>query len=202
MGNGDCGIEARSGDAAQRRVLWWLLAINGVMFVGEFAAGWLAASTALIADSIDMLADAGIYAISLLAVGRPTPVKARAARYSGLAQMLLGLGVLGDILRRVVFGSDPDPAWMLGVSLIALAANTVCTMLLVRHRAGEIHMRASWIFTRNDVIANLAVILAAGLVYRLESRIPDLVIGFGIASLLLHGAWHILRDARRQMSET
>ncbi len=190
-----CGIELK--DREERGVLIALLAINGVMFVAEMAAGWYADSTALIADALDMLADAAVYAIALYAVGRSLAHKRRAARLSGWFQILLGLGVLADVARRALTGSEPEPLWMAAVGAVALAANLVCLRLIHRHRHGGAHMRASWIFSCNDVIANAGVILGALLVATLGSPWPDLLIGAAIAALVVSGGVRILRDDGR-----
>jgi len=191
-----CGCEIEIKDQSEKKVLWVLLSINAVMFVGEFIGGWLADSTGLIADSLDMLADAGVYAISLYAVGRTLRHKANAAMVSGIFQILLAFAVVGDVTRRFVVGSEPISGLMVGIALIALIANATCLALISKHRKGEVHMRASWIFSANDVIANLGVIIAGGLVFLTGSRIPDLVIGLIISVIVLRGGIIIVRDAR------
>ena len=180
----------------QSRVLWILLSINAVMFVAEIAAGIVAESTGLMADSLDMLADATVYAIGLYAVGKAASAKARAALMSGVFQILLALGVAAEVSRRLLFGSEPEALIMIGVSMIALLANIVCLALISKHRNGEVHMRASWIFSKNDVIANVGVIFAGILVYVLASPLPDLVIGALISLIVLRGGVSIVTDAR------
>lgn len=175
-----------------------LLAINATMFVVEIVAGWLAESTGLIADSLDMLADATVYGISLHAVGRSATAKRRAALLSGGFQILLAAGVGVEVVRRAAVGSDPVSVPMMAVGALALAANLTCLALLAKHRDGEVHMRASWIFSVNDVLANLGVILGGLLVLLLGSRWPDLAIGGAIALLVLWGGIRILRDARSE----
>ncbi len=196
MAGCDCQVEVK--DREQARVLWWLLAINGLMFLVEFALGLWADSTALIADALDMLADASVYGIGLYAVGRATTVKVHAARLSGWMQILLGLGVFAEVLRRLLFGSEPDPGYMVIVGFVALVANFICVLLIAKQRNGEVHMRASWIFTKNDLIANLGVILAGGLVYWLGSNWPDLVIGSLVSLLVVRGGVMILKEARAE----
>jgi cation diffusion facilitator family transporter len=188
----DPGTPARR-DSTQARTLWLLLAINGTMFVGELVAGWLAQSTGLLADSLDMLADAAVYGLSLYAVGRTSRHQLRVAHVSGLLQLALALGVLFDVFRRVLVGSEPEPTWMVGVSLVALAANVACLLLIARHGTSGAHMKASYIFSTSDVLANLGVILAGGLVAATGSRLPDLLIGMVISVLVLSGAVRILR---------
>jgi Co/Zn/Cd efflux system component len=196
-----CGCEFEIKDKSERHVLIALLLINGVMFVAEFAVGWWAQSTALIADALDMLADAMVYGVGLYAVGRSLLIKAHAARISGVLQILLGLLVLFDIVRRIVVGSEPVSTLMMAMGLIALIANVTCLILISRHREGEVHMRASWIFSRNDVIANLGVILAGGLVAWTDSRLPDLAIGLLVALIVIRGGILIRQDARETRSQ-
>lgn len=191
-----CGCEIEIQDRAQSRVLIILLAINAGMFVLELCIGWWAQSTALIADAMDMLADALVYGVSLYAVGKAMTIKVHAARISGKLQIGLGLLVLGDILRRFIVGSEPVSALMMGMGLVALVANVACVILIAGHREGEVHMRASWIFSKNDVIANLGVILAGMLVAWTGSRLPDLIIGSLVALVVIRGGWHILQDVR------
>ncbi len=180
----------------ERRTLVALLAINGAMFVGEGLAGWWAQSAGLLADALDMLADAAVYGIALYAVGRSDRLKGSAARASGLLQIALGLGVLAEVVRRLVQGSEPLSGVMMAVSFVALIANVACLALIARHREGGVHMRASWIFSANDVIANVGVIVSGGLVMLLVSRLPDLVIGAIIAVVVVRGGVQILAEVR------
>jgi Co/Zn/Cd efflux system component len=191
-----CGCEIEIQDKSERRILIALLLINGIMFVAELIVGWWAQSTALIADALDMLADAMVYGVGLYAVGKSLLVKAHAARISGNLQVLLGLLVLVDIVRRLIVGSEPVSTLMMSMGVIALIANVSCLILIARHRQGEVHMRASWIFSKNDVIANLGVILAGGLVAWTGSRLPDLVIGLLVALIVIRGGILILQDAK------
>lgn len=191
-----CGCEVEINDKSERRVLITLLLINGVMFGVELTIGWWAQSTALIADALDMLADAMVYSVGLYAVGKSLLVKSHAARLSGSLQVLLGLLVLADILRRVIVGSEPVSILMLGMGFVALIANITCVVLIAKHREGEVHMRASWIFSKNDVIANLGVILAGGLVAWTGSRLPDLLIGLLVVIVVIRGGILILKDAK------
>ena len=196
-----CGCEIEIKDRTERGVLVVLLLINGVMFIAELAVGWWAQSTALIADALDMLADAMVYGVGLYAVGKSMFIKAGAARISGSLQVLLGLLVLVDILRRLIVGSEPVSILMMGMGIIALIANVSCLVLIARYRSGEVHMRASWIFSKNDVIANLGVILAGGLVAWTGSRAPDLLIGLLVALIVIRGGILILQDARATRSQ-
>ncbi len=180
----------------ERKTLRLLLAINAVMFFVEFIIGWLAESTGLIADSLDMFADAAVYGVSLYAVGKAATMQSRAARLSGWLQALLAFGALAEVVRRFLIGSDPEPPYMVAIGLMALVANVTCMALIAKHRQGGMHMRASWIFSTNDVIANVGVILAGFLVAWTGSHLPDLVVGLIIALVVLSGAIRILRFAR------
>lgn len=171
------------------------------MFVVEAVTGVFAESTGLIADSLDMLADAVVYAISLCAVSRAASARIRAAFASGFFQMALALIVALDVCRRAVFGSEPESVYMISIGLVALAANVVCLGLIAKHRNDGVHMRASWIFSKNDVIANVGVVLSGGLVYVTGFRWPDLVVGIAITSIVFRGALAIIADARREQSE-
>ena len=180
----------------ERRTLWVVLLINAAMAVVEVVFGIRAGSSGLIADSLDMIADAGVYALSLLAVGRSLRQQRRAADLSGRLQIALAGWVLLDVLRRSLLGSEPISAVMLAIGTLALLANLTCLILVRRHREGGLPMRASAIFSTNDTLANLGVIVAGLLVAWSGSRIPDLVIGAGISLLVLRGGQRILREAR------
>lgn len=182
-----------SDPAAERRVLVAVLAINAAMFLVELAAGWWARSTGLLADSLDMLADASVYAIALVAVGGARAAQRRSARVSGWLQLGLAALVLAEVLRRAIEGGAPRSEVMMTVGVLALLANVTCVVLLARHRRGGLHLRASWIFTTNDTLANLGVILAGQLVAVTGSPWPDLLIGTAIALLVASGALRILR---------
>lgn len=180
-----------SGEEA--RTLKIVLGINAGMFAAEAIGALVADSSALLADSLDMFADAAVYAIALFGVHRAQATQLKAARISGVLQLLLAIGALAEVVRRVVFGSEPEAPLMVVVALAALIANVTCMWLLARHRHGGAHMKASWIFTTNDVIANLGVIAAAGLVRLTGSNAPDLVVATVIALVVLNGAIRILR---------
>jgi len=197
-----CDIEIENDE--QKKVLYWLMAINTVMFVLEMGLGWIAQSTALIADSLDMLADAIVYGIGLYAVGKAASDKTRAAFAVGYLQAALGTLVVFDVLRRIMVGSEPVSELMMGVGFVALIANAICMVLIFKHREGEVHMRASWVCSVNDVIANACVIFSGIMVWKLGSRWPDIIIGGIIAVVILRGSWIILRDSKRELitSET
>lgn len=179
--------------AGEARVLKILLLINGGMFFVELAFGLFAESMGLISDSLDMLADASVYMISLYAVGKTIQTKKKSAKVNGLLQIVLGVGVLAETLRRFFYGSDPEPSYMILISIIALMANVYCLYLLSSHKEKGAHMKASYICSSTDVMANTGVILAGILVYVTHSSIPDLVIGIIVSLIVLRGASSILK---------
>lgn len=194
MSDCDCSMEASNQE--ERRTLIAVLSINATMFLVEFIAGLWSQSTGLTADSLDMLADAGVYGISLYAIGRAIAIKQRAAFYSGVVQITLGLGVLVEVFRKLVVGSEPMSGVILIVAGIALLANSVCVVLLAKHRNGEVHLQASWIFTTNDVIANAGVMLSGLFVWLLESRLPDLIVGLVISLIVVRGGIKIIGGSK------
>src|SRR5713101_2461484 len=179
----------------QRRVLHVVLWINACMFVAEFAAGLLAQSTALLAESIDMLGDAIVYGFSLYVVGRSPLWQARAALLKGVLMAAFGVGVLVQVIFKVASGIVPAADVMGGVGLVALAANVLCLFLLWRRRADDINMRSAWLCSRNDVLANGGVLLAALGVGLTGSAWPDILVGLGIAALFGLSAVRVIREA-------
>lgn len=182
-------------DARRRRVLWTVLAINAALFVGEFTVGWWAHSSALQADSLDSLGDAGVYALSLAVVGGSLRQRNGAAVLKGVLQGLFGLLVLGEVVRRLLIGAEPLAPLMAGVAAIALLANLTCFALLMRFRGDDLNMRSVWLCSRNDLASNAGVIAAAGLVALTGSAWPDGAVGMLIAVLFLHTSWQVLREA-------
>jgi len=169
-----------------------LLGINAIMFVVEMTAGLIAQSTGLIADSLDMFADAAVYGLALYAVGRSAKMQVRAAHLAGVLQLILAIGVLVEVVRRFVFGSEPESLMMMAIAFVALIANTGCLLLISKHREGGAHMKASWIFSANDVVINMGVIAAGALVAWTGSSYPDLIIGTIVGLIVLNGARRIL----------
>jgi len=192
----DCGCNTTAPNDTERRILRIALGLNATMFIVGTVAGLIAQSMGLIADSLDMLADAIAYGIGLAAVSRPAQFKALAAKISGIVLFILGIGVLLGVAWHLVVGNHPEGYWMIGVAFFALLVNSTVLMLLNRFRHGEVHLRATWLFTRVDVIANLAVIVSGALVVVLRSPVPDWVIGAIIAVYILKEATEILQEAR------
>ncbi|MCK7552911.1 cation transporter [Marinobacter goseongensis] len=183
---------SKANESEESGTLWILLAINALMFLVEMTMGLIAQSAGLIADSLDMLADAAVYGLALYAVGHGIKMQVRAAHVAGILQLILAAGVLVEVGRRFLFGSDPQSSMMMAVASVALIANISCLLLIAKHRDGGAHMKASWIFSANDVVINLGVILAALLVAWTGSNYPDLVIGGIVGGIVLIGAKRIL----------
>ena len=194
----DCNCSVEVNDDSQKKTLYWLITINGLVFIVEFSVGWLADSSALLADSFDMLADAVVYGIGLYAVGKTLSIKANAALTSSYFQTCLGALIILDIVRRILLGSNPASPLMIIMGCLALIANIICLLIIQKHKDGEVHMRASWIFSTNDVIANLGIILSGVLVWMLDSRWPDIIIGLFISFIILRGARLIYIDAQNE----
>lgn len=178
----------------QKRLLWTVLLINFGFFVIEVTTGLISKSMGLVADGLDMLADALVYGISLYAVGGTMARKKKVARWAGYFQITLAVIGFAEILRRFIGDEKfPDFQTMIVVSALALIANGFCLYLLQKSKSQEAHMRASMIFTSNDVIINLGVILAGLLVNWLDSGLPDLIIGAIVFALVIRGAVRILQ---------
>jgi len=189
----DVTPEVEPAPAGEQSTLRIALAINAAMFLAESVSGHLADSSALIADSLDMFADAAVYGIALYGVGKAAQGQLAAARISGWLQLALAGGALSEVVRRAVAGSEPESSLMMAVAAVALVANATTMWLLARHRKGGAHMKASWIFTTNDVLANTGVIVGAVLVRVTGTAIPDLIVGAVIALVVASGALRILR---------
>lgn len=179
----------------QSSTLKWVLAINASMFIIEMCAGLLAHSTALLADSLDMLGDTLVYGFSLYVLQREQSWLTISAILKGLIMLCFGLFVLSEAIYKMIVPTTPVAELIGGIGLLALVANVVCLYLLWKHRSDDINMQSVWLCSRNDVIANTGVIIAAIGVALLQSRWPDIIIGLTIAGLFLHTAIHVLYDA-------
>jgi cation diffusion facilitator family transporter len=188
-------LETLAQQADQRRVLQIVLAINGIMFVAEFGAGLVAASTALMADSVDMLGDALVYGLSIFAIARSDRWKGAAALAKGFFILAFGIGIWLDIAAKLQHGVAPSSTLMLVFGGIALAANLACLRLLWRFRAHDVNMASTFECSRNDVMSNVGVLMAAAAVAATQSAWPDIVVGGIIAALFLKSALRVIRTA-------
>ncbi|TWO32793.1 cation transporter [Seonamhaeicola sediminis] len=178
----------------ESKLLWSVLIINFAFFIVEISTGLISKSMGLIADSLDMLADSFVYGLSLIAVGGTVLKKKRIAKYAGYFQIVLAtIGIVEVIRRFLGFETLPVFSTMIIVSIFALIANGICLYLLQKSKSNEAHMRASMIFTSNDIIINLGVIVAGVLVHWLNTGLPDLIIGIIVFGLVIQGAFRILK---------
>lgn len=188
-----CEIEALRN--RQSSILKMVLGINAVMFVVELIAGILSGSISLLADSLDMLGDALVYGFSIYVVARGARMKAIAATFKGGIMATFGLFVLGQAVYKIVSPQVPVFEAIGGIGLLALAANSFCFVLLWRHRADDINMSSVWLCSRNDIIANVSVLVAATGVWLTHAGWPDIVVGLALAALFLRSALFVLRGA-------
>lgn len=195
LGRVDRCCEVRSVPEKQRRTLRVVLWVNVAMFVVEVIGGMVAQSTALLADSVDMLGDALVYGFSLYAVARGSTIQARAALLKGGIMAAFGVGVVTQVVVKLLRGVVPSAELMGGIGGLALAANLACLALLYAHRRDDINMRSSWLCSLNDVAANVGVMVAATAVRLTGSGWPDIAVGLLIATMFGTSAVSVLRNA-------
>ena len=188
-------LEKLANQADQRRVLVTVLVINAVMFVLEFGAGIVAGSTALMADATDMLGDALVYGVSIYAIARSDRWKAGAAMFKGVFILALGIGIVLNVIAKVQSGIPPSSTLMLVFGGLALVANLACLRLLWRFQSQDVNMASTFECSRNDVVSNVGVLVAAGAVALLNSPWPDIVIGSAMAVLFLRSSLRVMADA-------
>jgi len=188
-----CEIEALRD--RQSSTLKIVLGINAVMFIVELTAGLISGSVSLLADSLDMLGDALVYGFSIYVVARGARMKAIAAMFKGGIMAAFGLFVFGQAVYKVVFPQVPVFEAIGAIGLLALAANSICFVLLWRHRADDINMSSVWLCSRNDIVANVSVLFAAAGVWLTDSGWPDILVGLALAALFLRSALFVLRGA-------
>ncbi len=189
----DCGCHHVAKTKHERKILFIAMILNISMFIIGLTGGIFSQSTALIADSFDMLADSIAYLLGMWAVGRADHAKVIIARLSGVLLLVLGVGVIFEVVRRAYVGSFPESTVMIGVACLSLLVNTIVLMLLNKLRNNGVHLRATWIFTRADVIANIGVIFSGVLVILTKSRYPDLVVGFAIGLYVIKESIEIFK---------
>ena len=189
------------GNTGYRRVLWAVLAINAAMFLVEIGAGVAAGSASLQADALDFFGDAASYAISLLVVGMVLRYRALAALAKGTTMGLFGLWIIGTAIWHAFHGTLPNAYTMGAIGFAALAANAISFGLLWAYRDGDANMRSAWICTRNDVLGNLAVLLAAAGVFGTGTGWPDIIVATIMASLALQGSWLVVQQSLRELRQ-
>ena len=190
-------ISSSSQNENERKLLWQVLAINFFFFALEILMGFLANSMGLVADSLDMLADSLVYGLAIFAIDRTVAIKKNVAKISGYFQLALAVFGISEVMRRFLgFGEAPTFQLMIGISFLALLGNTLSLYLLQKSKSDEAHIQASMIFTSNDVIINIGVILAGVLVFVTNSKLPDLVIGSIVFVIVARGAYRILQISK------
>jgi Co/Zn/Cd efflux system component len=189
-------------DSIYRRVLWAVLAINAAMFLVEIGAGVAAGSASLQADALDFFGDGANYAISLFVVGMALRYRATAAMVKGLTMGAFGLWIVGTVIWHSLHGTLPSAVTMGAVGVAALAANGASFALLWTHRQGDSNMRSAWICTRNDVLGNLAVLLAALGVFGTGTGWPDIIVAAIMATLALQGSVTVALHALAELRQT
>lgn len=195
--NETIATETFAANRKEKKVLIIVLIINALFFVIEMTFGWISKSMGLIADSLDMFADASVYGLSLYAVGKAVSRKKKIAKLSGYAQLSLAVFGFLEVLRRFLgFEEVPDYKTMMIVAAIAFVANMASLYLLQKQKSEDAHMKASMIFTSNDIVVNLGVIAAGFLVNLLSSNKPDLIIGSIVFIVVARGAFRILKLSR------
>lgn len=185
----------------QAKVLWSVLLINVVMFVVEFGAGIRAASLSLTGDSLDMLGDALVYASSLYVIHKSAKAQAGAALLKGLIMFLFAIAVFARATYQLFAGASPEASMMGAVGVLALLANLLCLLLLTRHRNDNLNMSSVWLCSRNDIIANTSVLVAAVLVLLTHSILPDLAVGLLLTVVFAKSAGKVLSQSWRELQQ-
>jgi Co/Zn/Cd efflux system component len=198
--SGGCSADKPPVDPRYRRVLWIALLVNALMFCVELVGGWAAGSVALLADALDFFGDAANYGISLFVLGLAPIWRSRTALVKGATMGAYGVFVIGSALRHLAAGTVPEAQAMGAIGAAALAANGLVAALLFAFRNGDANMRSVWLCTRNDMIGNLAVLLAALGVWQAGSGLPDLFVAMVMGVLGLTAARSVIVQARREMN--
>ena len=181
------------------RALWVVVLLNGGYGVIEIVGGFVSDSQALKADALDFIGDGVITLLGLLVIGWSIVWRSRTALLQGIFLGVLGLSVFATTLYRVIAQEMPDAGLMGLFGIVGLIVNIAAAMVLIPHRGGDVNVRAMWLFSRNDAIGNLAVVIAAVLVAVTGSSGPDLVVAFVISGLFLQSSWRIIGDARHAL---
>lgn len=195
------GCELTKLKKRQAKVLWAVLFINLVMFVVEFGAGIRADSLSLTGDSLDMLGDALVYASSLYVINKGSKAQAGSAFLKGIIMFLFAIAVFARASYQLFMGALPEATVMSTIGVVALLANLLCLLLLTRHRKDNLNMSSVWLCSRNDIIANTSVLVAAGLIFLTHSIIPDLAVGLLLTCIFAKSAGQVLSQSWREMQQ-
>lgn len=203
--SGDCGCSANQNfdgsSPAYKRVLIVIIAINFGMFMVEVFGGLASGSMALLADSLDFLGDSATYTISLIVIGMPLVVRAKAGLFKGISLFVIAAWVLGSTVYRVFVEGVPEALTMGAIGIAAFAANVISAVLLLKYKDGDSNVRSVWLCSRNDAIGNLAVILAASGIAATDTAWPDLLVAGIMGSLFIHSATRIVQQSWAELSE-
>lgn len=194
-----CDVKHEKVSRQFRKVLWVALVLNFTMFIVEFAASFSADSVSLIADSIDFFGDAANYAVSLFVLGLGVAIRAKASLLKAATMAAFGFWVIGTALYNAIVVSTPEPQMMGLLGLIAMIVNLTVAIMLYSFRDGDSNMKSVWLCTRNDVIGNIAVMIAASGVFLTTTRWPDLIVAFGMGVLSLHSSLQVIKIARLEL---
>ncbi len=195
----DSATEAERKDPLFRRVLWFALMSNAIMFLVELTASYASGSVALQADALDFFGDSVNYGISLFVLGMGLHSRAKAALFKGITMAMFGLWVIGTAVFRVATDTVPDAEIMGGIAFLALGVNVVTALMLFRFRGGDSNMRSIWLCSRNDALGNIAVMVAAAGVLTTASGWPDIVVAAIIATLNISAAIQVIRQAHVEL---
>tara|TARA_R110001592_G_scaffold49685_4_gene154662 strand:+ start:2121 stop:2741 length:621 start_codon:yes stop_codon:yes gene_type:complete len=188
--------------ATYKKILWIVVFINFTMFLIESVAGFIADSTALKADALDFLGDAATYAATLLVIGKPLRTRSLIALCKGLSLGAMAIFVLSFTLYRIFVTGNPEPLTMGMVGFLALIANLISVLLLMKYRDGDSNVRSVWLCSRNDAIGNIAVILAGASVFATGTIWPDIIVAFVIAGLFMHSSVNITLQALKERKKS
>lgn len=194
--DGCCAINLNNADGKTlKKVLFLVLFINFGMFLVEVISGFISHSNALLADSLDMLGDAFVYGLSIVVLFKHPSVRAKASLVKGIIMLLLGLFVIGESIFKIINPVIPIAETITIIGLLALLANATSFVLLLKHKAKDLNVRSAWICSRNDVFANIGVIIAGVLVARFNSMWPDVMVGLIIAVIVIQSSFKIIKES-------
>lgn len=202
MKNDNCDITPVDTETTHKLklVLWVVFALNLGMFIIEFFFGLQARSSALMADSLDMFADAFVYGISLFVLNKGHFQQAKASMLKGGLMVALGLFVLAENIYKIIYPVLPSAEIISTLGLLALIANVICVVLLLKYRDKSLNVKSAWICSRNDAFGNIAVIIAGLLVAKFSSQWPDIIIGFGLAFVVIKSSFQIIASSKDELA--
>lgn len=195
-----CSVQvSEENNDSLKKILWVVFGINATMFFVEMTVGYLHQSTSLMADSLDMLSDAFVYGASIIVIAKSNQIKAQVSLVKGIVMTFMALYVFYELFMRIFSPVTLDGHVITSVGMLALVANAVCFWLLSRYKSGDINVRSAWVCSRNDMTANVGVVIAGILVLYFGSHWPDFIIGFSIAVLVLVSSFRVISDSIKEL---